>query len=63
MQLTVTKEQAIELIEANLARVKAGVEKTIEAVNSGKFEDAEKYLKGIGAIINSAQKNLEEACS
>jgi hypothetical protein len=60
MQITVTKEQAAEIITANLARITEGTNKTVALVKDGKWEDAQKFVKGIVSLAGVVQKNLEE---
>lgn len=60
MHITVTKEQAIEVVQLNTTRIQTGIGKVVEAVEANKLEDAAKFLGGIAAICNQTAKNISE---
>ena len=60
MKITITKEEATELVVKNVDRMKKGIEMLEESVSAGKLDDALKMSEGICVICNKVNTNLDE---
>jgi len=60
MQVTVTKEEAKEIVGGKIDRLKTGVEKLSKAVESEGWDDAGKILKGLSTLSKTIEANISE---
>jgi hypothetical protein len=60
MQITVTKEEAKEIISGKAERLNTGVEKLSSLVNEEKWDEAIKILKAFSSLTKQLESNIAE---